>query len=881
MKTSLYFIFLFISFHAFSQDGELVASKDENDTVKRVFVNGKVGLVHTDGRMILEPKYTDLKMEAHGIRLYDNELQGYLPKGSMKIIPANYKGLSPNNVYFEAQTENGTIDLYFGSELIAGDLDNGLGREDILVATDLIIIRKEEKAGIIDQKGTIVVPLEYTVIEVVPSFSYVLKDSILLANILVLDKSDYFYSPESEGFLRLGEPVLYIAKGDGTLITDSVFREVSPNLEKNEVNLIHHGKLAFMNNRFEMTYLPYESITEFMEWKLCATGEEIIIFNRFGVAIDTFQGVSIPFNISSIVDEDGVEIPSYDGMIYKDFIYGEKIEGESVLVALYDLRNQKIVSDWGEKMTFVDRWTNPSGAIVWVYTDASEVKPGNLAYRISTANKGSDYIYEEIIHVTGSFYALKKVGDPVFSLCELVQDSMFREVIQIEKAFGSLNYVGSNSLGIQEYDSRFIYGYLDDYGNYYSYSEDPQKSENPPFSTPFTIFKKPNGKLGFISWNGKVVDLNADTLFQSDKSSTLIEYRIGDLWGAAEVAWGSEFKPDRVEAGKFYLLEEVSMIYHMGEDEKHDVDSKGRVFYSTNLERKISKKGKFKGSEVYSDFESANGENVQTVAIPFAYKELLPTWNPVYFQGQGVNKKWGVISAFNDTLFPFKYDQLEFQFYQPDKKVQILFPYRDYDQQCVTRIGKFQGLLSLNLKKEIPAVYDQIQYITSAAFIVRKDGKMGVYDYNLNERLKPVFDEIFIAASMSGVYILRALKDGLWYNMEFYEGQVPDQNTLLQTVPCNFVINEFGYVKKGTTYEIINLMDGSKEEKMALPHLILDSKHFKLIDEKIYIVDSKGKLLYPDGLTNIVVQEDHVITVENGIMVSYSLLKKQKTPFVD
>lgn len=879
MKTSFYFILLFTSFRAFSQDGELVASHDKNDTIKRIFVNGKVGLVHIDGRQILQPEYTDIRMEAHGIRLYDNDLQGYLPKGSKKIIPAKYKGLSPNNVYFEAQTENGTIDLYFGSELIVSDLDGGPGREDILPTNDLIIIRKEEKAGIIDQKGTIIVPIEYAAIESVPSFVYILKDSILFNYILVLDKSDYFFSPESEGFLRLGEPVLHIAKGDGMLITDSVFSEVSLNLEKNEVNLIHQGKMAFMNNRFEITYLPYESITEFSEWKFCSLGEEgTVLFNRFNQAIDTFHHVVIPYRNVPVLGEDGIEISYYDEVIFDDFVYVWKGKEVDYIMAIYDLRSQKIVSDWGDKITFKDKWTNPSGANVWVYTDATEVKPGNLAYRISTANKGSDFAYEEIVHITGSFYGLKKTGDSFFSLCELVRDSMFREVTRIESAFGSLNYVGSTTPNLWEYDPESLLGYLDEYGNYSPYSEDSKISRSPSFGTPFTIFKKPNGKLGFISWHGKVVDLDADTLFQSDKSGTLIEYRVGDLWGAAEIAWGSVFKADRVDSGKFYLLEEVSKIYYIGDNDKQYVGSDGRVFYSINPERTISKKGKLKGSEVYADFEPENGEAVQTVAIPFSYKELLPTWNPLYFQAQGLNKKWGIISAFNDTLFPFTYDQLEFRFYKPDKKIQILFPYRDYDQQCLTRIGKFQGLLSLNLRKEIPAVYDQISYIASAAFIVRKDGKMGVYDYNLDEKLKPVFDEVFIAP-MNEIYILGARKDGKWYNMQFYEGQVPDQNTILQAIPCDFVINEFGYVRKGNTYEIINFLDGSKEEKMALPHLLLDSKHFKLIDEKIYIVDSKGKLLYPEGLTNIVVQEDQVISVENGVTYSYSLLKKEKEVF--
>jgi hypothetical protein len=689
--------------------------------------------------------------------------------------------------------------------------------------------------------------------------------------ILVLDKSEYFYSPESEGFLLYGEPVLYLAKADGTLISDSVFTEVSYNAELDEFSLRCNNKLAFMKSEFRIDHLPYESITEFMGWKICSTGEESIIFNRFDMAVDTFQSVIIPTkDVLYIENEESVEMSSYSETIYEDFVYVTKTSGDTSFMAIYDLRNQQLVSNWEQGVTFVRKGKSVSGAVVWVYMN----EWGKMAYRISTAEKSSAFEYQDIYPVTDRFYALRKEGNPFYMLCELVRDSVFEERAEIDKTFGSFNYTGINTQSVYEYDADLSRGFVDEFGNYYSYATNNTSQTGSVLLVPFTVFVNAYGKLGFISWSGKVIDLNADTLFQSSNSSTLIEYRVGNLWGAAEVAKGSFFKPDQTETNRFTLFEEVSLIYRLSEDEKSYVDSKGRIFYSTNIERTISKAGKWKGAKVYSEFEDK-----EDVAIPFVYSEILPAWNYLDYLTKDAHKKWGVLSPFNDTVFPFRYDKLELA---KDTDPNCFFPYRDFDQQCLTTIGKFHGLLSLNLKKEIPAIYDWVHYVPDAAFIVKKDGKYGVYDYNLNEKIKPVFDELMIASSLSGVFILRAKKAGKWYSIEFFEGKVPDQTTLLQTLPCDFVVDELGFVKKLNGFEVVNLMDGSVVQEEGVITDYLSEKPLLVKDGKLYILDSKGKLLYPDALTHVVFMEDGtVMSTANGITYSYSLFKKNKIVFME
>ncbi|MDF3029066.1 MAG: hypothetical protein K0S23_3373 [Fluviicola sp.] len=857
MKTSYCIILLFLCFNGFAQDSI------------RFSVNGKVGLKYKSGTLIVEPKYTDLKIEPDGIRLYDSEFQGYLPKGSNEIIPTNYTEISQIGSYFEARNESGRIDLYLGSKLIAGDLDTGLQMTDILSAKGWVIIRKEEKAGIIDQKGTIILPMEYSGIEAVSSFQYWLNDSSLVNYILVLDKSEYFYSPESEGFLLYGEPVLYLAKADGTLITDSVFTEVSYNAELDEFSLRCNNKLAFMKSGFRIDYLPYESISEFMEWKICSTGEESILFNRFNTAIDTFHSVIIPERRVVYTDPEEYELLYYVETIYEEFVYVTRNNGDTSQMAIYDLRNQQLVSNWEQGVTFVRKGKSASGPVVWVYMN----EWGKMAYRISTAEKGSSFVYQDIYPVTDQFYALRKEGDPFYMLCELIGDSVFKERVEINKTFGSFNYTGINTQNVDEYDADLSHGFVDEFGNYYPYSTDSITKTVPILLIPFTVFQNAYGKLGFISWNGKVLDLNADTLFQNSMHSTLIEYKSGDLWGAAEVIWGNVFKPDQQVPERFRLMEDFALIYRLSEDEKHYIDSKGRFFYSTNPERMISKNGGLKGAKVYSEFE----DKIDS-AIPFVYREMLPAWNGNYLV-QNKGKKWGILTPFNDTLFPFKYDLLSFESVKTDG-IHEVFPYRDYDEVCYSTSGNFHGILSLNLRKEIPPVYDWVQSISESAFVVNKGGKYGVYDYNLDEKIKPVFDELMIGSSLSSVFILRAKKADKWYNIEFFEGKVPDQSTLLQTLPCDFVVDEMGFVKKQNGFEVRNLMDGSVVQKEGAITDYLSEKPLLVKDGKLYILDSKGKLLYPDALTNVVFMEDGTIMSSvSGITYSYSLSKKNKTVF--
>ncbi len=871
MKTSCYcIILLFFSFTGFCQDLKPAVVKDEGDTLKQIFSKGKVGLVHQNGRQILESKYTGVKVEEFGIRLYDGDLQGYLPNGSSKIIPANYKEITQVEAYFEASTENGTVDLYHGSELIASDLDTGPGESGVLPG-GILIIRKEEKAGIIDQKGNVIIPLEYSGIEAVSSFQYSLDNNTVIDYILVLDKSDYFYSPESEGFLLYGEPVLYLAKADGTRITDSIFTEFSYNIELDEFSLRCNNKLAFMKPGFRIDYSPYESITGFMEWKICSTGEKSIVFDRFDHAIDTFQSVIIPTrNVFYQENEESVEMASYSETIFEEFVYVTRNNGDTSQMAIYDLRNRQLVSNWEQGLTFIRKGKSASGTAVWIYMN----EWGKVAYRISTAEKSSACEYQDIYPVNNQFYALRKVGEPFHSLCELVGDSVFVERAEIDKAFGSFNYTGINTPSVNETDADLSSGFVDEWGNYYSYSMDTASKTELILLVPFTVFKNAYGKLGFISWDGKVRDLNADTLFQNSMHTTLIEYQSGGLWGAAEVVWGDVSKPDRQAPGYFKLLEDIALIYRLSEDEQRYVDSRGRVFYSTNIERMVSKQGKWKGAKVYSEFEDK-----MDTAIPFAYREIVPAWNAKDYLVQNKAGKWGVLSAFNDTVFPFAYDLLTFDLGKPDAMHEV-FPYTEYDEVCYTTSGNFHGILSLNLRKEIPPVYDWVQFISENAFIVNKGGKYGVYDYNLNQKIKPVFDELMIASSLSGVFMLRVKKNDKWYTAEFFEGKVPDQQTILQALPCDFVVDEFGFIQKENGYEVVNLMDGSQIQKEGEFTDYLVEKPLLVKDGKLYILDSKGKLLYPDALTNVVFQEDGtILSTFKGITYKYSLSKKSRTVF--
>src|SRR5690606_42077917 len=57
--------------------------------------------------------------------------------------------------------------------------------------------------------------LEYSFIDRIPSFMYALKDHTPADYILMMDKAEFFYSPEQNVFFRFGPAQLSIARADG------------------------------------------------------------------------------------------------------------------------------------------------------------------------------------------------------------------------------------------------------------------------------------------------------------------------------------------------------------------------------------------------------------------------------------------------------------------------------------------------------------------------------------------------------------------------------------------------------------------------------------------------------------------------------------------
>ena len=113
-----------------------------------------------------------------------------------------------------------------------------------------------------------------------------------------------------------------------------------------------------------------------------------ILFNRFNQAIDTFQNVFVPTKYVPMLSEDGIEMTYSYETIYADFVYVAKKNGEESVMAIYDLRNQKVVSHWDKQITFLSRSVNTSVITVCVFTNARETEPGNVAYQVSTENEG-------------------------------------------------------------------------------------------------------------------------------------------------------------------------------------------------------------------------------------------------------------------------------------------------------------------------------------------------------------------------------------------------------------------------------------------------------------------------------------------------------------
>lgn len=192
--------------------GEIIENTKDKVVKKELLIfqdkNKKYGLENNDKSIVVEGKYDELKKAGEGFfKFKSGEKWGFLNSNGEEIIPALYDnietGFINGNIWVIKNERVGQIDS-------TGKTKIDFIYQDAKFITNqgLTVVKKDDKFGILDSVGNILVPVEYTYIE-----KYILKNQKLI----------YFKKDGKYGYFNLdGKVAIQAIYDDADSFVDGV-----------------------------------------------------------------------------------------------------------------------------------------------------------------------------------------------------------------------------------------------------------------------------------------------------------------------------------------------------------------------------------------------------------------------------------------------------------------------------------------------------------------------------------------------------------------------------------------------------------------------------------------------------------------------------------
>lgn len=824
--------------------------------VAKVWQGKKTGLVDSLGRFIVEPAEQQIDLDSRGIYITRREgndtVMGYISNENQQLIPIEYKSIETSYDYSYGVRHSGEVDLYYKGKLFLEGLAKVPGYYETFYPDGTMLVEKEDKYGIISTQGELLLPIEYNSYERLETQSYNYGDKQLqIAYVIVMDKAEWFYSPEMNGRMRLGEPQLIIVTPDGKPAMETVFSDLSyVTLDDGTMQLQGKAdeKIVIIDLPSKLTFTEYRRFDNGIGYKIGhKEGSAEIIAVDTGEKLAEFDFAETPRENYTLIDpESGMSVEMRDQPINEPYAWVARINGNDTLWALYSVPHRRLLSDWDQVKKPHATYTyfgSPNNLVELYYG-------GKSAYYLNGMEKPTAYEFETVGVVAYQFLVTSKLDEELMSVYAFKNGSLefLTKTASIDLADNIRQqqyYVGDNAPD----------------GAYY---------ESSRFSSYFFYLTDENNKISVMLPDFTILPLKADTLIQSSSTQirSVLEYRKNGKWGLIDLRDGRYSPADRPESGQFNYAPDFDTYYRLAEDESHYIDMYNRKFYS--MEAYPFKKGNKTGLITYNEFSETDNNKVEM--IPPIYKKIEETSAPGRMLAQNGKGKWGVLSFFGDTIVPFEYDDIT------DTDIM----WNDYNewthQYYKTRIGKKYGLRPLDANFGLPAVYDQI-YMGDFIFLER-EGKLSLVEYpNLIPKVTGEFDALasFVDYSDDVLYLQRNDK---WYMLNI-GGDGNNYDITQMQRGADLIINGTEYWKKdGSFYRAGYGTD--QWEKIENPVADAGCSQMEMVDGKIRIVDAKGKPMYKELLTIVQCDSEnptYVQTIIGNQIVEYNLTKKAVRTF--
>ncbi len=351
-----------------------------------VYTNEKWGVIDGNGKIIIEPTYTEM------ITIPDSKVDLFITMSNVDYENNTYKTTVINS---KNETKFTQYDLVEAIENI--DDSNTLWYEQ-----GVLKVKKDGKYGLIDYTGKIILSVEYDKIEALKG----IKNSFIIQKDeqtgLCDNKGNVIISPEYDGVYEIGKEYQngYIVKKDdkygvidftGNSVLDVKYEEIKPITSSGNFVVKINGKLNVVNNKKEETVL--NNISDVKQ----INGENLVFINNskcgvMSISGDTkinaeYQDLEYAFNEYYIAKKDGkFGVINISNDIILPFEYSNisyRKEANFIEAIKDEKANSDIYNDQFEKKL--------EGIISQVNTDKSYIK-----MRIGEEYKYYNFKLEEI-----------------------------------------------------------------------------------------------------------------------------------------------------------------------------------------------------------------------------------------------------------------------------------------------------------------------------------------------------------------------------------------------------------------------------------------------------------------------------------------------------
>lgn len=847
-----------------------------------VFNNGKRGVIGKIGKLILDAVYDSIIDERSYYLITKGGLRGFANEDFSFTTPIIYSKIDYYYYnYFSCKKPSGKWDIYSQNELVIADVDRPLDRDNFLTNTKIMFLKKGGKYGVWQVGEGWKHEPAYDSIISTPYPYYTVGNNYFREVFLLWNKGT---DPDPDAHKQQSFQVM---DGGGTILSKETFYDFeNPRDKESPLKFMSDEVTLFLFPELKAVHLPYSNVSRHLDWFIATgNGKDHILDNAF-LEIAAFDKVEPVMILEPVEFYDEYDNFIQDFQMYPDqtpFLVVSKSEANGSKNALYSLYEKRCVTPYFDSVDyFRSVFDNVTASIGYIYTHAD----GKDGIFLPGMTVGTDPVFQQVALLSDRKMVCT---NPVSGLGQLWDLSGKKEKLLLEE------------YTIEPSSSVFLTYLYTDSASGELYSTEPF----PAFNEQFFICRNEAEKIGVLCFNGARTPCIYDSISQNVHSSNLLNVMIAGRYGLLNLRNAETIAPfsDHPLEPDFnsYRNSWYVTVYETNESGDfttgYYLDQHGKyVIQSLTDNTRFYKQDGKTGLMAYSEFDEK-----EWPVIPPLYKKLefiLAEYDYNLLKAKGNNGKWGVLDFKGDTVIPFMFDAIDWEYYESGEMSYLL-----------AKKGKKWALYNQMAVNLIPfgaadSWKELFQRDGSPCMIRFKTGeKYGLVSYDGQLFFPPVYEDVsaaipFGADQYGRDRIFQFRQGGKWWGLyarisNGYEQTYPNfitpalemsMDTTNKIGPYDFVIGDWYFKEnKPGDYKIDRITFGKEtvQETGALPNLTEGDVQFFVENGKIGIRlledEETVKTVLAPTFTNVSFYDGSTVLVhDKGESFYYDFITKKR-----